>query len=112
MSDHTEGLRKAAKRVFWEASQIDKAVKETRREVADEALMMLCILDVCRYASKAPPLSFDDNLLRKAQMHTMELMLHRLMERQLTDDEIRDEFYLTLDLMVGAAGIEPATPRV
>jgi hypothetical protein len=53
MSDHTEGLRKAAKRVFWEASQIDKAVKQTRREVADEALALMDELAICRHEARA-----------------------------------------------------------
>ena len=112
MSDTSEGLRKAARRVFWEASQIDRAVKQARREVADEAIMIMAVLDICRYALKHQPPGFDDAQLRRAQMMTLEMLLHRLAERQLTDDEIREEFYFTLHQMVGGAGLEPATPAM
>jgi hypothetical protein len=41
MTTNTEGLRKAARRVFWEAKQIDQAAKAAREEALAEVITLL-----------------------------------------------------------------------
>jgi hypothetical protein len=91
---NTDGLRKAARRVFWEARQIDDAVRQTRQAVADEALQIVHMLDTCEYAARA-----DGNhewVIRRARRLALDDLLIGLRERQFSDEYVANEFDLYL----------------
>ena len=90
MSQRTEGLRKAARRVFWEASQIDKVTKETRWSVADEALSIVHMLDVCRYSARSE--GFTEEEIRVARLHALDDLLIELRDGPVSDERILRSF--------------------